>query len=116
MADPTTKPKSKSVPRTERGKRIDPPSNEQQSLIREIASMARSAQKKCKLSSKQTGILINREPKTMEADRRKQRALLAAKKKAQETGEKAADHILGRKLPKSNLQPALNTNWRTSQR
>ncbi len=32
------------------------------------------------------------------------------------TGEKAADHILGRKLPKSNLQPALNTNWRTSQR
>lgn len=32
------------------------------------------------------------------------------------TGEKAADHILGRKLPKSNLQPALNPNWRTSQR
>ena len=32
------------------------------------------------------------------------------------TGEKAADHILGRKLPKSNLRPALNTNWRTSQR
>lgn len=32
------------------------------------------------------------------------------------TGEKAADHILGRKLPKSNLQPVLNPNWRTAQR
>ncbi|NTT86208.1 choline dehydrogenase [Tabrizicola fusiformis] len=32
------------------------------------------------------------------------------------TGEKAADHILGRKLPKSNLQPMLNPNWRTAQR
>ena len=32
------------------------------------------------------------------------------------TGEKAADHILGRKLPKSNLEPILNPNWRTAQR
>ncbi len=32
------------------------------------------------------------------------------------TGEKAADHILGRKLPKSNLEPLLNPNWRTAQR
>ncbi|MBL4926524.1 choline dehydrogenase [Fuscibacter oryzae] len=32
------------------------------------------------------------------------------------TGEKAADHILGRKLPKSNLEPVMNPNWRTSQR
>ena len=32
------------------------------------------------------------------------------------TGEKAADHILGRKLPKSNLQPVTNPNWRTAQR
>ena len=32
------------------------------------------------------------------------------------TGEKAADHILGRQLPKSNLQPAIAANWRTSQR
>ena len=32
-------------------------------------------------------------------------------------GEKAADHILGRvPLPRSNLQPLLNPNWRTSQR
>ena len=32
-------------------------------------------------------------------------------------GEKAADHILGRvPLPRSNLQPVLNPNWRTSQR
>ncbi len=32
------------------------------------------------------------------------------------TGEKAADHILGRKLPKSNLEPVLNPNWKTAQR
>lgn len=32
------------------------------------------------------------------------------------TGEKAADHILGRKLPRSNLTPRLNPNWRTAQR
>ena len=32
------------------------------------------------------------------------------------TGEKAADHILGRKLPKSNLEPMLNPNWRSAQR
>jgi choline dehydrogenase len=32
------------------------------------------------------------------------------------TGEKAADHILGRRLPKSNLQPVINPNWQTSQR
>jgi choline dehydrogenase len=32
------------------------------------------------------------------------------------TGEKAADHILGRRLPKSNLQPMINPNWRTQQR
>jgi choline dehydrogenase len=32
------------------------------------------------------------------------------------TGEKAADHILGRKLPKSNMEPVMNPNWRTSQR
>ena len=32
-------------------------------------------------------------------------------------GEKAADHILGRiPLPRSNLEPLLNPNWRTSQR
>ena len=32
-------------------------------------------------------------------------------------GEKAADHILGRApLPRSNLEPLLNPNWRTSQR
>ncbi|MDB5666087.1 choline dehydrogenase [Cypionkella sp.] len=32
------------------------------------------------------------------------------------TGEKAADHILGRKLARSNLQPVINENWRVSQR
>ncbi len=32
------------------------------------------------------------------------------------TGEKAADHILGRKLPKSNLQAVLADNWQTAQR
>ncbi len=32
------------------------------------------------------------------------------------TGEKAADHILGRRLPKSNQEPVINPNWRTSQR
>lgn len=33
------------------------------------------------------------------------------------TGEKAADHILGRvPLPKSNLQPVVSGNWRQSQR
>lgn len=32
------------------------------------------------------------------------------------TGEKAADHILGRKLPRSNLTPRLNPGWRTAQR
>lgn len=53
--------------------------------------MARSEQEKYKLSTKQTGFIINREPKTMESDRRKQRALLAAKKKAKKTGEKAVE-------------------------
>lgn len=53
--------------------------------------MPRSAQKKYKLSTKQTGIIINREPKTMEADRRKQRALVAAMKKAKETGGDAPE-------------------------
>ncbi|OYU39951.1 MAG: choline dehydrogenase [Pseudorhodobacter sp. PARRP1] len=32
------------------------------------------------------------------------------------TGEKAADHILGRRLARSNLQPVINENWRVSQR
>ncbi len=32
------------------------------------------------------------------------------------TGEKAADHILGRRLPRSNLEPLLNPKWATSQR
>lgn len=33
------------------------------------------------------------------------------------TGEKAADHILGRTpLPSSNLEPWINPNWRTAQR
>ncbi|MBW7921320.1 MAG: choline dehydrogenase [Rubellimicrobium sp.] len=32
------------------------------------------------------------------------------------TGEKAADHILGRRLPPSNLQPWINPDWRTAQR
>ena len=32
------------------------------------------------------------------------------------TGEKIADHILGRKLPRSNLQPWINPRWRESQR
>jgi choline dehydrogenase len=32
-------------------------------------------------------------------------------------GEKAADHVLGRvPLPRSNLEPAYNPNWRTAQR
>ncbi len=32
------------------------------------------------------------------------------------TGEKAADHILGRRLAPSNLQPVVSGNWRESQR
>lgn len=32
------------------------------------------------------------------------------------TGEKASDHILGRRLPASNLQPVMAANWRTAQR
>ncbi|MFC3179398.1 choline dehydrogenase [Cypionkella sinensis] len=32
------------------------------------------------------------------------------------TGEKAADHILGKRLARSNLQPVINENWRASQR
>jgi choline dehydrogenase len=32
------------------------------------------------------------------------------------TGEKAADHILGRRLPPSNLQPWINPRWRDSDR
>jgi len=32
------------------------------------------------------------------------------------TGEKAADHILGRRLPASNAQPWINPNWRDAQR
>ena len=32
------------------------------------------------------------------------------------TGEKASDHILGRRLPRSNLGPVIAANWRTSQR
>ena len=31
-------------------------------------------------------------------------------------GEKAADHILGRRLPPENLAPEMNRNWRTAQR
>lgn len=31
-------------------------------------------------------------------------------------GEKAADHILGRRLAKSNLMPVVNANWREAQR
>lgn len=31
-------------------------------------------------------------------------------------GEKAADHILGRRLAKSNLMPVVNVNWREAQR
>lgn len=32
------------------------------------------------------------------------------------TGEKAADHILGRRLPASNAEPWFNKNWQESQR
>ncbi len=32
------------------------------------------------------------------------------------TGEKAADHILGRRLPPSNLEPWINPDWKTAQR
>lgn len=32
------------------------------------------------------------------------------------TGEKAADHILGRRLPRSNLQPLISPHWQTAQR
>lgn len=32
------------------------------------------------------------------------------------TGEKAADHILGRRLARSNLEPVHNPNWQVSQR
>jgi choline dehydrogenase len=32
------------------------------------------------------------------------------------TGEKASDHILGRRLPSSNAEPWFNPNWETSQR
>ena len=32
------------------------------------------------------------------------------------TGEKAADHILGRRLPKSNLEPVMAKDWQTRQR
>jgi choline dehydrogenase len=32
------------------------------------------------------------------------------------TGEKAADHILGRRLPPSNLRPWIHPDWRTAQR
>lgn len=32
------------------------------------------------------------------------------------TGEKASDHILGRRLPSSNAEPWFNPNWQTSQR
>ena len=32
------------------------------------------------------------------------------------TGEKAADHILGRRLPKSNLEPVMAKEWQTRQR
>jgi choline dehydrogenase len=31
-------------------------------------------------------------------------------------GEKAADHILGRALPRSNAAPWINPRWRTSDR
>ncbi|MEL6998319.1 MAG: GMC oxidoreductase, partial [Pseudomonadota bacterium] len=32
------------------------------------------------------------------------------------TGEKASDHILGRKLPRSNRQPWINPRWQESDR
>ena len=32
------------------------------------------------------------------------------------TGEKASDHILGRRLPSSNAEPWVNPNWREAQR
>ncbi len=32
------------------------------------------------------------------------------------TGEKASDHILGRRLPSSNAEPWFNPNWQTEQR
>lgn len=32
------------------------------------------------------------------------------------TGEKAADHILGRRLPRSNLEPVMAKEWQTRQR
>lgn len=32
------------------------------------------------------------------------------------TGEKAADHILGRRLPRSNLEPVIAKDWQTRQR
>ena len=32
------------------------------------------------------------------------------------TGEKVADHILGRRLPSENVEPWINPNWRVAQR
>lgn len=68
----------KSEPRGPRGKKPAPELNEALAVIRVLSDIPKKQLATLPLTPKQVGVLIVREPKTMERDRREQRAAVAA--------------------------------------
>jgi len=65
-------------PRGPRGKKPPPDLNEQLAVIRVLSEIPKELRDIQPLTPKQVGVLIDREPKTMERDRKEQRAAIAA--------------------------------------
>lgn len=68
-------------PRGPRGKRPAPLTNEQVAILRELWSLPKGARAVLELSPKQVAALTGRAPKTLDKDRREQRAALEKKQK-----------------------------------
>jgi hypothetical protein len=75
------KPGEAAEPRGPRYKKAPKPlSNEQLALLEEFTKLSVTAQKRRPLTAQQVGALIDREPKTLEEDRAKQRKALSGKR------------------------------------
>lgn len=101
------KPGEAKEPRGPRYKKAPKPlSNEQLALLDECTKLSVSAQKRKLLTAQQAGAFVDREPKTLEEDRAKQRIAIAAKTRIDPTsptsipyappsaGEKEVKYIL----------------------
>lgn len=77
---PKVKPKPKHEPRGPRGKKPLPPTNEQDAAIKALSALTKKQLRMKVLTPGQVGALIIRNPRTMEADRTKQRKAKLDKK------------------------------------